>query len=322
MLKMPTLEVQNRSSKNLKLYILSTIKDKNKLPDDVKKNVASYHLKPFLVNKLVEKKGYGTWEFTKLGKKYLTLKELQINNLVGLLQPTPFRKKKEKIRGHGFRWRLQLPAKCHLTIKQRNKVCKKFNPVVTGNKTVKFMYRHHNIHLCQETILIHFDKEISYYGNSAKESYKEALFEFEKVVKKLESLYSTSFKIRGRYKFQVPKQHYGELNNEFAVHYKRKNQSIRVFDNGKEWLNIDFSSKQFIETETTDASRAKYDMDAVIQPFMNELRHNPKILTDHQLKLIEAEKRLLKAEELLIKQSSLIEALANKTDGSFNKFIN
>jgi hypothetical protein len=165
---------------------------------------------------------------------------------------------------------------------------------------------------------VYFNPDVSYLSSSAKDSYKEALFEFEKLINKLESLYRTSFRIKKHYKFKVAKQHYGDLNNEFAISYKKNNHAVRVYDEGKEWLNIDFSSKQYLETETVDSNRAKYDMDSIITPLMNTIRHKPKILSDHEERLLKAEERLLKAEQLIIRQSVLIEKLVEGSNAFDN----
>ena len=270
-------QVKKTTSKNLKLTILKSISENNKLPENISKARCSYHLKSFLIGKLVRKVGYGTWEITDLGKRVIDLEQVKNYNLVTTFKPSNLKLlKKTKIRGHGFMWVLKLPARAWLSPKQRLKILK--DGVETGNKTIKATIKGHKVHFCARSIIIYFNPNESYVGQSAKDSYKLALYEFEKLITLFEKIYAVSLRINKRYKFKVARQHYGDLNNEFAVHYKQHNKSLRVFDEGKVWLTLDFSSKQYIEAETVDPERAKYDMDAIITPTMNTLRHDPLLL--------------------------------------------
>jgi len=259
--------------KRLKLKLLKSIKDNNRLPKDFPKSKAHYHLKPFILYGLVKRIGYGTWEITDLGKQVLSTKELQKTTY-----DTPFvtgKKELQKIRGHGFMWTLKLPSKAYLNPTQRKTITK---GQILKNNVVKATIRGHNVHFCLRSVVIYFNKNESYIGSTANDSYKLALYEFQKIIQTIENIYNTSLRINKYYKFKLSKQHYGHLNNEFAVHYHKKGKFLRVEDKGKEWLIIDFSSNQYIEMETTDSDRAKYDMDTIITPTMNTLRHDPKIL--------------------------------------------
>lgn len=299
MAKSEIKEVQKTRSKKLKLYILKTIFEKNKLPDDIKRNKCSYHLKPFLVNKIVEKKGYATWQFTKLGLYLYEQKELQIYQRVNTFVTR--KTHKTKIRGHGFMWTIQLPYKCHISSEKRYKLLKRKNYEITtlDKGKQKVFIRGHNIHLNKRSITVYFDKTKNFIGKSATESYKLALYELEAIIRSCEQIYKTSLRIKKRYKFKISRHHYGHLNNELAVHYKNKDSFVRVFDNGKVWLTMDFSDKQYIEAETVDKDQAIYDQDSIIQPFMNTIRHDPNILDkliqeNHQLKeLIQSNQQML-----------------------------
>ena len=273
-------QLQNLTSKKLKLYIIKTIFEQNKLPKEVPKNKVHYHLKPFLKNKIVEKKGYGTWQLTKLGRYLWESKQLQILKRDNSFQARKNSKQKTKIRGHGFMWTLQIPHRCQLNSEKRRKLAQSqgFQPIELDKGKQKIFIRGHNIHLNQRSITVYFDKTLNFMGKSANESYKAALFEFEQVIRKAEKIYNSSLRIKGFYKFKVSRQHYGHLDNEMAIHYKNNNRFVRVFDRGKEWLVMDFSDKQYIEAETVDTERAKYDQDSVIQPFMNTIRNDPQIM--------------------------------------------
>jgi hypothetical protein len=305
-------QVQKTSSKNLKLYIISTIKNRNKLPDDVKKNVCSYHLKPFLKAGIVHKKGYGVWEITKKGELYLNKKELQKQGLVTSTRVGKTTLKK-KIRGHGFKFKFKLPSRAFYSPEKRMKVCHmgKLSALLLHNKNIKITIRDHIVHLGLRTVCIYFNKELSFMGGSASKSYKEALFEAEKVFKRIEKIYGVNLKIRGNYRFKIFGQHYGDLENAFAIKCQRNKQFVRVFDEGKEWLIIDFSDNAFREMETVQNDRAKYDMDYIITPFMNKLHKDPKILD-------KVENKLLRMEKIIERQNNIIEVLVNKQETGFN----
>jgi hypothetical protein len=308
-------ELQKTTSKKLKLYIIKTIKDENKLPDDIPKNKCKYHLKPFEKAGLVEKVGYATWNITTKGHKFINFKELQ--NLYLDTSFIPRTSQKKIIRGHGFMWQIKLPLRAYLSVYDRFNLLKslKLPAYILKTKVVKTKIRNHNIHLCKKSITIYFNSDISYYGNSAKDSYREACFELKKLIVKLEKIYSCSLKIKNNHKFKVCKNHYGDLNNNFARYYKKKGQSVRILDNGREWLIIDFSHKEYIETETTDSQRSKYDMDYIITPLMNKLHKDPTILD----RLEQENKRLM---NILSEQQKIMSTLIEKKNPlpSFDRF--
>jgi len=118
-------------------------------------------------------------------------------------------------------------------------------------------------------------------------------------------VYGSSVRIRSSYKFHIVQNHYGDLNNEFAVEARKSGQYVRVKDSsGKAWLLMDFSDGSIVEAETISSSTAKYDMDIVITPFMNKLRSNPKILD-----LLESD--VSRITSLLVKQQSVINSLSS-----------
>jgi hypothetical protein len=274
-------QVQKTSSKNLKLYIITSIKEQNKLPSDVPKNKCSYHLKPFLKAELIEKKGYGVWELTDKGKKIINLKQLQKQKLYTLPKSRKIKNSKvQKIRGHGYRWHIKLPARAYYSINKRIKVCDiaKLKYRKLNNGVIATEILGHKTHLANRSINVWINPDVSYLGSSASESHREALFDFKKIISILERRYGVSLRINKRYKFKTSFKHYGDLGNDFAKEYRKNKDSLRVFDNGKEWLVIDFSEGKFEELETTDNERNIYDMDSVITPTMNTLRHEPNLL--------------------------------------------
>lgn len=72
---------------------------------------------------------------------------------------------------------------------------------------------------------------------------------------------------------------FAEVGNELAAVSRRDREKIRVVGkDGKCWLVADFSNK-VDELETVDRDNAKADMGEVVQPFFNDLRKNPVLLS-------------------------------------------
>lgn len=272
---------KKRSKKNFYLYVISEILRKGCLPTIGSKQKLNYYVKSLKTNKLIEKKGYGVWQLTPLGHQCLDKKQVKKFNLGTLIQPTPFKKNKDDktwIRTHGLQWSVKLPISYSRIGLFKIFKAKGLDPEITGNKTIKIYLLGHNLHFGRNSITIYFDKSVYFKSNTANEGFKAAVYELERLIKRVESITSTSAKIRKIYRFKCCKKHFGDVGNAIATYFAKKSQPIRVFDQGKEWLIMDFSDKTFIETETTDNDRNIVDMDSIVTPFMNKLRHEPKVL--------------------------------------------
>ena len=73
---------------------------------------------------------------------------------------------------------------------------------------------------------------------------------------------------------------YAETNNELTKKLVEGSEYVRVFgDDGKQWLLFD-NSHNLSEAETVHPVFARRDMGDVVQPFFNDLRDNPVLLSD------------------------------------------
>jgi len=272
-------QVQKRTSKDLKLYIISMIKDAGKLPKDISKSKINYHLKPFIKAGLVENPSYAVWRITDKGNKLLDIKDVQKQKLYTITKTRTF-SKKTTIRAHGFRWQLQLPKRAYFSTTQRTKLIQmsKLPCKVLDNGVVATDILGNKTHLANRTINVWINPDVYYTGATAKDSYREASYQFTKIIALLERYYGLSLRINKQYKFKPSAKHFGDLGNELALQYKKDNKSVRIYQNGKEWLIIDFSDSKFAELETTDNSQNIVDMDNIITPFFNTLREDPKII--------------------------------------------
>lgn len=298
------------SKKNFYLYIISMISKEGRLPKNINKQRLNYYVRSLKINGLIEKKGYGVWSLTLLGKVYLNQKEVKKFNLDTLVQPTPLRVSKEVKqttwkRTHGLMWSIKCPKSYSRVPKFKILERNNLNPIITGNKTIKISLHGHNIHFNNETITIWFDKLFYFKSKTASQGYKLAVYELKKLILSIERILGISLRIKKIYKFKPCKKHFGDVNNELAKLFNSKNKLLRVFDEGKEWLLIDFSDNQFKELETTDNDRNIVDMDNVINPFFNKLRRDPNVLDN-------VEEKLTRMELIIKRQTDLIEILVNK----------
>jgi len=316
------------SKKDFYLWIISSISKNNSLPklhSNISKQNLNYYVKSLKINGLITYKGYATWDITELGKVYLNQKEVKNFNLDTLVQPTPFKISKSKKqttwkRTHGLMWSIKCPASYSRLTINRILESKKLNPVITGNKTIKISLHGNNIHFNKETITIWFDKMFYFKSKTATEGYKLAVYELKRLIVSIERLLGVSLRIRGLYKFKSCKKHFGDVNNELAKLFTSKNKTLRIFDEGKEWLLIDFSDSQFQELETTDNERNIVDMDNVVNPFFNTLRHNPTILNNISNKISNIENENKRLISIIEDQQKILSHLLTKDEKAFINF--
>jgi hypothetical protein len=87
-----------------------------------------------------------------------------------------------------------------------------------------------------------------------------------------------NLKLNGRYDLNLCRQHYADIDNELAKDYNERKEKLLIRDEkGEAWALVDKSLK-LDEFEAIHSKTAVPDMDNVITPFMNKLRHNPLIL--------------------------------------------
>lgn len=296
---------------NVYISIISSIIKRNCLPKERKRQYYSRYVKTLKINGLIQKKGYSTWELTRLGKEIIDVKDVNKTNLCTIVQPAKkVNKNSEKVttkfvRTHGLSWKVETPKSIlkHQCFKLLEK--KGFSPTWTQTKMIKFFLWGHNIKIGSRSILILFDKEIYFKSLTAKQGYSTAIYELKRIISRLEYLLRLNLRFHYGYKFKPTAKHFGNVNNEIAGHYHKNKTFVRVKDQGKEWLIIDFSDKKFIELETVDNNRNIVDNDQIITPFMNTLRSDPDIIT--RLK-----NENLQMKELLSQQNKITRDLLNK----------
>lgn|SRR6056297_571900 len=303
---------KKRSKKDFYFSIISMIKKENRLPKDINKQRLNYYVRSLKTNNIIRKKGYGVWELTEIGKHYLS-KEVFEDALVQPDKEGTKRSKKNDrfVRGHGFMWKIKTPL-----LNSKDKLFKtldrkKLNPKLLNNKQIQIYLMGHNIKFGWRSIIVNFNPDIYYSCKTAQSCYKMAVYDLRNLIIRLENLLGYSLKVNKKHQFKPSKKHFGHVNNELAVKFNREGKYIQVFDEGKEWLVIDFSDNQFKEFETTDNDRNIIDSDVIIDPFFNKIRKHPKILDDIEAKMNQYER-------IITKQSNVIDYLMKKDERSVN----
>lgn len=240
----------------MKLYfsIISYVREHKKLPVDLgNRQQLNYYVQRLKRNGILVKKGYGVWDVLKEPKE---------------VQLTP--KVDKNIRGHGFHFKLKIPRisnwgkRVDYLIKNqiKYKELKNFQRIEVKN---------HKVWLCNDSIIIYSPKDKSYFGDSADESQKYAIYNLEQLIISLEHLMNCSFRINKKYQVRISKQHYGKVKDELAKQCNKEGVKIRCSLNGEGWLEID-NSLNLNELETLHPKESVIDMDKVVIPFFNDLK--------------------------------------------------
>jgi len=188
---------------------------------NIKYSTLSYHLKALKQDGYIKKVGYSTWITTE--------KELRFVPRGGRTNSKLFQ---DTIRGHAYQFTLKIPLiknwKRRTEFLKKNKV--NFELVGFGKTIPSIRISHYRISykiwLCKESIVVYFPKSASFFKKSAEAAKEEAVYRFLGVISKLESILTTSFKIKKQYQFKIFNQHYALINNEIARHYHKENKVL------------------------------------------------------------------------------------------------
>jgi len=277
-------------------------KNKKLLPHSEKeKSKISYHCKKLMLEGLIKKKGYATWEVLRPYDMALKGSKIKDNT-----NPTHSKNLHKKIRGHGFKVVVKLPK-----IRNWDKRTIHFDKIGLKYRSIRqgqaISLRGWNVWVCSSSLVLHFPKELSIFGRSAWETRQYCYNLSLELVKSFERKINANFRVNGKYQLRDAAGHYGELGNELAEKLHKDRNSLFIFgSDGKEWLRFDFSWKQFIEGETTHPKKAMSDMDEVISPFFNRLRAEPEVLDHLGGDLQKITQIMLKQQETMQKLSEIV----------------
>ena len=97
--------------------------------------------------------------------------------------------------------------------------------------------------MSKHKITIFFPDWKAYWVDMAKTGYNYAISDLFNVLGELEVVLNTDFRISGKYKFKVSRQHHAMVRNSLARQYNRDDKKLEVYDSkGELWLVIDKSN--------------------------------------------------------------------------------
>jgi hypothetical protein len=304
----------SRSKSNFNLIIFNLLKSGKTIKEickqlDMTKYAISYHLRLLKESGSIKKIGYGVWETLIYQEKQV--KKIKVGHSNPFIKPYFENKLKNKeIRGHGFRFRIRLPKLYNwnrrIEFLEKNKI--KFE-VINKGFSQRIIFRDCKVWLSDHSIVVYFPKDLSFFGVSAKETEESAVFEIIEIMKGLDNLFHTSFKINKVYQIKIFGKHQANIRNALARMYNNDKRKLAVANSEGQWLLID-DSFNLNELETTGCNGkndATKDMDDVIKPFFNSLKENPftaydfKNLFDLTSKAVENQDRYAENIELHLK---------------------
>lgn len=239
---------------NFNLIVYNEIKNGNSPKDicfkySISQPRLNYYLRRLKENNLIEKIGYGTW---KIKKNY---SEKEVKNQPKILDVNP-----KNIRGHGFMFKLKIPKIYRWNKRtlyfEKNNI--KYKNIHSSGHSLEILGK--KVHLFSSSIII-YDK-YSYIAELAQDAKSLAIYEFKKIIIRLESMLKVSFKINKQYKFKVLKEHYGLIKNCLARQYNNEGKKLNVYNSDGLWLIID-NSFNLHELEV-QKNRSKNDSQSVI----------------------------------------------------------
>jgi len=241
-------------TKNFNLTVYNEIKKGNSPIDicfkySISQQALSYYLRRLKEQNLIKKIGYGTWQILNNFEK----KEVK-------KQPKILTHNPKNIRGHGFMFKLKIPKIFRWNQREKYFIKKgiKYKNIHSNGHSLEILGK--KVHLFNNSIII-YDK-YSYIAELAQDSKSLAIYEFKKIIKRLETMLQISLRLNKQYKFKVLKEHYALIKNCMARQYNNEGKKLNVYNSDGLWLIID-NSFNLHELEV-QKNRAKNDSQCVI----------------------------------------------------------
>ena len=252
----------------------------------------SYYVRRLIKEGYIEKVGYATYKQVKTSPGTHTTHHPKC------------------IRGHGFQFTIRLPNivnwdKRAVYLDKKNI---RWIPIGNNWEGQRIVYKSHKVWLTAKSIVIWCPKDKSYFGTTAKESRRYALYDIKMYIKSLFK-YLTIPNIS--YSLKFSKQHYAEIKNELARQYNRDGHKLRVKGFDGEWLLID-KSLNVDELETVHTQTSPKDMDKIITPFFNDLRNNlPPLPSQIQIYINKTQEQLNLLAQLQANNTKQLQVIMN-----------
>ena len=163
---------------------------------------------------------------------------------MALVKPQLCSERVKNIRGHGFGMRMKVPKIDGWHRKFEILKAHGYKPEKLKTGAVKIMLDGNKTHLCDHSIVMHFDSDYSFISDTAVNSLANATAYFLRQIIKLESHFTMNFKIDSKYRYKCFKHHFGKIGDNIAKECHKQGKSFTIYRNdGKPWLEIDFSNK-------------------------------------------------------------------------------
>ena len=300
------------------LTVVESIKRLGKLPlGGRSKQARNWYVKRLIQEGIIHKIGYGVWEVDEQKwSDFQQVKQVKVtpyHTPPGVDKTFTFHTQSRGVRGHGFQFILKLPVlknwdrrKDFLRSRQID-----FSVLKARGVYHQLFIQQFKVWLCQKSVIIYFPRSLDILEETASESKRMAFLKVLEIIRELEDVLETSFRIAGKYQVRLVKQHYADPNNILARRMDDDGQKLHLIgEDGKTWLLIDCSTGM-PELECVHPVEAVRDMDEVVMAFFKDLRLHP-VLPGEILAMQSGALADHLALSVIVKQ--LIEAV-NKIDG-------
>lgn len=143
--------------------------------------------------------------------------------------------KEKQIRGHAFIWKVRFKFSVDWLRRLENK--KVPYSLICNKKVARIVLEGRKVWLGPQGVTIYEPRD--FMGHSALESKGKAVFELDKIIKRLGWLLELNLE---PYKFTTSREHYGLIKNELAKQYNDSGEKLYVrSDDGDVWMWIDNS---------------------------------------------------------------------------------
>lgn len=273
------------NSKKFYLYIYATISKHNRLPKKSELNVSKqklhYYVKALKEANIIENCGYAVWKVLKDFPDDFSFKRSKKNKVVVQLSDASKLSNSERVyRVHNLMFRLILPRFDYWQ-RRTSYLDKKglsYTTISHGNKQ-RLIHKGVIFHLCSESIIFYCPETVNIYGETTHLAESRAKVWASETIKSFSSYVGMDFRKGGRFQIELVRSHISETSNEIAKEYQKKQEKLKIRENGKIWAEID-KSLNSSEFEFVDGKRSLDDSHNLVEVF-NTFRNNPKLLQEY-----------------------------------------
>ena len=271
--------------RNFYYSILVLIRNNNSLTYisnelNISKQRLNYYIKPLKIEGIIKKIGKGVWEVNEEKLKEYSIRNegMIVKKSSAVAEPDKAHSRvftMDSVRGHAFQFILKI-HKLRNWNRRREYLDKnniEYKKVGSNWHGERILIDGHKVWLTPISIVVYFPNFKSFMGKTANDTKNYAIYEFKRVISKVEALLRVSFRISNNYKFKVSRQHYALIKNTLAKQYDKKGNKLFCYTEQGLWFIID-NSYNLHEAETIHPKTALTDNEKV-QNWFNGLKENP-----------------------------------------------